>query len=152
VAGAGLLRLPERRLRLQPVDQEAAGIERGVAVRRSDGDQDDAVARLEPTVAVHDERIQQRPAGARLLLDSRELTLGHAGIVLERHRRHRPALVQVAHQADEHAHGAGPGGALAEPRQLRGNVEIIALHPHRHWTQPPVMGGKKAISSLQPTG
>ena len=53
-ARVGLLRLPERRLGLQPVDQEAAGVERGVAVRRGDGDQHDAVARLEPAVAVDD--------------------------------------------------------------------------------------------------
>jgi hypothetical protein len=41
---------------------------------------------------------------------------------------------------------------LAEPRKLSGDVEIIALHPHRHCTQPPVMGGKKATSSFRPTG
>src|SRR3546814_5890167 len=51
-AFAGLFELPERRLGLQPVHEECAGLEGGLAVRRSGGDHDDPVAGLEAAVAV----------------------------------------------------------------------------------------------------
>src|SRR5689334_12635660 len=78
VAGAGLdplcalrpfFQLPERGLSLQPVDQEGAGFERGLAVARGGPDQDDAVARFEPAVAVDDDGRRQGPAAMRLGLD-----------------------------------------------------------------------------------
>src|SRR5258707_4743490 len=64
-----LLELPERRLGLEPVDQEGARVERRLAVRRGGGDQDDALTRLEPAVAMDDQAVDQLPAPARLGLD-----------------------------------------------------------------------------------
>src|SRR6202012_5411826 len=42
-----VFQLPERRLGLEPVDQEFAGLERRFAVRRADRDQHDALAWLQ---------------------------------------------------------------------------------------------------------
>src|SRR5271157_3340307 len=74
------LALPERRVGLQPVDQEMAGGECRFAMRRGGGDQDDAVARLEPAVTVNDQRGVERPAPMRFEFDLGELFLGHARI------------------------------------------------------------------------
>src|SRR5262249_53869305 len=65
-AARRLLELPEGRLGLEPVDEEVAALERRLAMRRGGDDEDDALARLEPAVAVDDERGFERPAPARL--------------------------------------------------------------------------------------
>src|SRR6516162_7820187 len=82
LAGGGFFALPERRVGLQPIDQEMASGERSFAVRRGGGGEDDAVARLEPSVAVNDQHRVKRPAPMRLGLDLSQLLLGHAGIML----------------------------------------------------------------------
>ena len=56
------------------------------AVLRGGRDQDDRLARQHAAVAMHDQARLQRPARLRLGLDLGELLLGHAGVVLERHR------------------------------------------------------------------
>ncbi len=61
----------------------------------------DSLARLESTVAVDDQRGVEIPAAARLCLDLGELLLGHAGIVLERHRADALAAGHVTDQPDE---------------------------------------------------
>ena len=55
---------------------------------------------------------QRRRASASI---ARELALGHAGIVLERHGEHRLAAMLVAHQADEGGDPADVGAAAREP-------------------------------------
>src|SRR3546814_5286300 len=52
-AGRRLFQLPERRLGLQPVDQEGATVECGLAVRRRGRDEHDRVARLPPRSEEH---------------------------------------------------------------------------------------------------
>src|SRR5690242_7116392 len=47
-----LLELPERRLGLEPVDEEMTALERRLAMRRGGGDEHDALARREPPEAV----------------------------------------------------------------------------------------------------
>ena len=119
-------------------------------MRRGGSDQDDAVARFEPAVAMDDEHRGQRPAFARLGLDLAQLAFGHAGIVFERHRAHRLAAREVTDQTDEAAHGAGTRGLFGEAFELGADVEIVLLDPdHR---QPPVIGGNSATSSPAPTG
>ena len=103
--GGGLL-LPERRLRLQVVHQELAGLERVAAVRRGDHHQHDLVARLQRADAMDHAHAADVEAPARLVDHRLDRALGHAGVVLELHRRHAGAVVAVAHRADEAGHGA----------------------------------------------
>ena len=55
------------------------------------------------------------------------------------------ALVLRAHRAGERDDGADVGAAGGQARHLGADLEILALHAHAH-RQPPVTGGKKAIS------
>src|SRR5690349_10788763 len=54
-AFGAFFQLPERRLGFEPIDQERAGLERGLAMSRRGGDQHDAVTRLQLAVAMDDE-------------------------------------------------------------------------------------------------
>src|SRR5215813_9354692 len=80
LAGPGFLQLPERRLGLEPVDEKRAGLERRLAMRRSGSDEDDALARLQPAIAVDDQARLQGPAPLCLGLDLRELLFRHPRI------------------------------------------------------------------------
>src|SRR5260370_769048 len=149
-AGGRLLELPERRLGLQPVDQEFAGLEGGLAMRRADRDQHDAVARLQSSVAMHDQRRLERPAAAGLGFDLLQRFLGHAGIMLEREGDEPLAMqalahVHLAHQAHEHRQPADALVALRQTVELGAGSEIGFLDAHGHG-QPPVKGGKNATS------
>src|SRR3984893_13924595 len=132
LAGRGFLALPERRFGLQPVDQEMAGGECGLAVRRGGGDKYDAVAGLQPAVAVDHQHRIERPAPMRLGLDLGKSFLGHAGIVLEGQRRNPLAAAHIPHQPDEARNAADAVIAGGEPFELDADIEIFALHPdHR---------------------
>src|ERR1700730_10594488 len=86
-AGRGLLALPERRFGLEPVDQEMAGGECGLAMRRRGGGEHNSVAGFEPAVAVDHQHRIERPAPMGLGLDLGQPFFCHAGIVLEGQRR-----------------------------------------------------------------
>src|SRR6266852_4064261 len=100
-AGRGFLALPERRLGLQPVDQEMAGGECGLAVRRGGGDEHDAVAGFEPAVAVDHQHRVERPTPICLGLDLGKPFFGHTRIMLERQRGDAVAAAHVTNQSDE---------------------------------------------------
>ena len=72
-------------------------------MRRRCGDEDDAVARFEPAVAVDDQAGGERPARVGLGLDFGQHLLRHAGIVLKRHGGNGGGLPfavdQFAHEA-----------------------------------------------------
>ena len=116
------------RVGLQPVDQEMAGSERGLAVRRGGGNQNDPVAGFEPAIAMDDQRGIERPAAVRLQLDLGEFFLGHAGIMFEGQGGDLIATAHVAHQPDEAGDAADSVIAGGEPVQLDTDVKIIALH------------------------
>ena len=84
----------------------------------------------------------EREARACLGLDAGKLGLGHAGIMFERHCRDRAVL--IAHRAGEGDDGADIAPPRLEPRDFGADVEIFPLHADH--LQPPVTGGKKAIS------
>src|SRR4051794_26217716 len=71
-----LLELPERRLGLEPIDQEFAGLEGRLAVWRAHRHQYYAIACLHPAVAMDDQGGLQRPALLRLGLDRFQRLLG----------------------------------------------------------------------------
>ncbi len=88
---------------------------------------------------------EERPARFGFGDDARDLGLGHPGIMLDLERRQTPALVAAeADEGHQRADVDAPGGERA---RLGGGVEILGLDAHRRPSpQPPVIGGKKAIS------
>ena len=131
LCSGGLLEFPERRLGLQPVDQEGAGFEGWRPMRRGGRDQHDRLARQHPAVTVNDQARLQRPARVRLRLDLGELLLGHPGIMLQRHRRDRLAAMG-AHQPDEAGERADVGATGGQRRELGANVERLLLDANHH--------------------
>src|SRR5215207_5668749 len=83
LTGRRLFQLPERCLGHEPVYQEFAGFEGGLAMRRADRYQHDAITGLHAAVAMHNECSLERPAAVGLGLDVLERLLGHAGIVFQ---------------------------------------------------------------------
>src|SRR5262249_26304916 len=130
---------PEGRLGLEPVDEEGARLECGLAVRRGSGHEHDALPGLEPAIAMYDEAGREGPAPRCFGLDLLQLLLGHARIVLERHGADRPVMDyraarnvryadQVAHQPDEARHAADIVSPGRKPLELRAHVEVLALY------------------------
>src|SRR5690348_7829609 len=85
-AARGFFALPEWRVGLEPIDQELAGGERRLTMRRSGRDEYDAIAGFEPAVTVNDQYRVERPAPVRLCLNLGEFSLGHARVVLKGQR------------------------------------------------------------------
>src|SRR5712691_8890865 len=129
-----LLLLPERRPRLQVVHDEFAGREGLAAMRSGDDDEHDLVARLQLTDAMYHERLHHVPSLLRLGDNFLERLLGHAGIMLECHLRHRAAVVCVAAHADEARNRAYFRIAPPQRRDLGAGVEILSLNAHRHFS------------------
>ena len=80
-----------------------------------------------------------------------DLRLGHAGIMLESQRGDRFAVLAAAADAAERDDGTHIGAAFRENRDFLRDVEIRLLNANgrrdSHFkTQPPVIGGKNAIS------
>src|SRR5205814_1315514 len=119
---------PERGLRLEPVDQELARLEGGLPVRGCGDHQHDALARLEPTIAVDNEQGFEFPAAPRLGLDFAELFFRHAGIMLEGHRADAIRARRVAHHAEEGDDATDLVSTFGQPRDLGTDVEVLALH------------------------
>ncbi len=140
-AGGGVLAFPERRVGLQPVDEEMAGGERRLAVWRGRRHQHDAVARFEPAVAVDDEARIERPAPVRLGLDLFKLLLGHAGVVFEGQRLDPVGTAEIAHQPDKAGDPADARVAGSEAVEFGADVEILALHAD-HRSNPPSPAGR----------
>ena len=63
---------------------------------------------------VHHQRVQQAVAARGGAGELPQLALGHAGVMLQRHRGNALALIKVAHTADE-----GRAGAVTAGRQMR---------------------------------
>ena len=142
-----LLLFPERRARLEIVHDEAAGIEGVAAMGARHRDQHDLVGRPHVADAMDHQRIDDIEALARLVDDRLQRLFRHAGIVLEGHRGDGVVLVHVAHGADERRNRTHARIARAQRRDLLAGVEVVAGDPDRHRGQPPVTGGRRAISS-----
>src|SRR5262245_6905058 len=145
VSVGGDLLLPEGRLGLEVVHQELGGVKRRLAMPRGGDHQHDVVARLEGADAVHDQARLQRPACMRLRLDALKFALGHARIVLEHHAGNGFARIVGAHEPREGDDGADIAAAGRQPGDLGADLEVGGLDAHAQG-QPPVTGGKKAIS------
>src|SRR6185369_8650018 len=119
LAVAVVLFLPDRHALLGLVDDVAARVERGAAVRRRDSDPDRAVADRELADAVLATRRRHREALERLADDLRALLLGDSGMRLVLERDDGRAVVVIADPAFER--DAGPGGiGLERALELHG--------------------------------
>src|SRR5690606_15075628 len=114
--------------------------------------QDDLVPRCQITDPMDDGDIADPPAGLSLGDDLRQQALRHAGIVLQAEGVHRGRArglipVEVPHQACEKHDGtdtaSGPQAVVLGLDVEVGGLDLDA----RHGPQPPVTGGRKAISS-----
>ena len=126
---ASFLLLPERRLGLQPVDQERRRIQRRLAMRRGGQHQHDVLARQQPADAVDHRAAEQRPAPLRLRGDPRDGAFGHRRIVLQRHRGDTLIAGVAAHRADEAADAADIGAPGGQCGEFRADVEIARSAP-----------------------
>ena len=126
---------------------------------RADGShQHDLVLRKKRADPMHHQCIENVPSAACLEHDGRQCAFGHAGIVFQRHGRHATfdtaVFIDVAYRADKTGDRADlrPARALGgtQRRHFARQVEVFGLDAHRHEVQPPVTGGKKAISSASP--
>jgi hypothetical protein len=70
--------------------------------------------------------------------------------MLERHRLDR-LLLPTADNAEKGGYGACVTGLRLQPLGLVAGVEILGTHADEGHSQPPVIGGKKAISSPSAT-
>ena len=144
---------PEGRLGLEVVHQELTGLEALASVGRAHRHQNDLIRRLQQADAVHHASRQDLEAPPGLGHHGLDGLLGHARVVfqLQAGDRSRIAWMPVANRADEAADRSDPPVAAPQPRQFMGHIEIGRLDGHhtlRHGPpQPPVTGGKKAISS-----
>ena len=116
--------------------RDGAGFQRGMAMGGGGGHQHDRLARQHLPEAVDDQAGVQRPAGQRLGLDPLQLALGHAGIMLERHRGEPAPAGELAHQAGEGRDPADPGIAGGQLGQFLPDIERLGLDPHRHRLSP----------------
>src|SRR5688572_7363145 len=131
-----VLFLPERGLGLEVIHDELAGGEGIAAMAARHRHQHDLVVGLQVAVAVDHGVIHDLPLRARLLDDLLDRVLGHAGVMLQRHRH-------FAHLADEARHRAD-AVVLLDVEHLEPEIKILLLDRDFH---PPVTGGKNAISS-----
>src|SRR5262249_41973226 len=140
--------LPERRAGLEIVHQKLGSREGVAAMRRRRDDEHDVLARRDPSIAVDHRDAEQRPAPFGFFHVPCDLGFRHARIVFENQRRDGIAGLRSPAQAGERDHRADVAAPASERRGLGGDVEILALQPHRHDVvdHPPVIGGKKAIS------
>ena len=65
-------------------------------------------------------------------LDLGELSLGHAGIMLEGQRGDPVTAAHIAHQPDKARDPAYPMIAGSEPFEFGADIKILTLHPD-HW-------------------
>ena len=154
-SSASRLQLPERCLGLQPVYQEFAGLEGGLAMR---GRPPPArCGRPAPCGRSGARSVSPRAAsGVGLGLDLLQRLLGHAGIVFQGQRIDavaiRPSRTASRAPGPRTPPARRSAVALGERRELGADVEIGSPGRRTHPCQPPVTGGKKATSRAPPIG
>src|SRR5690606_6234069 len=145
------LLLPERRPRLQIVHDEAAGIERGLAMGTGGADEDDGFTRFQRADPVQNLQLEQWPALYGFVGNFPERLFGHARRVLQKHPGHVPTIVEVAHVADEPGHRTDAQVGRMQRIEFGAGIEWRLLDANAH-AQPPVTVGKKATSSPSAIG
>src|SRR5262249_38436283 len=103
------------------------GGESVLPMRRGGDDEDDVFARLEPAITVDHGDAEERPAPLGRLHVTRDLGLGHARVMLERHGRERRTALVAAADPGEGDDGADIAAAVAQLCRLARGVERLAL-------------------------
>src|SRR5437899_8732533 len=128
------LALPERRVGLEIIHQEFRRFEGCLAMRRRRQHQHDVLAWRDAAEPVNDGEPLQRPARQRLVGMAPDLGFRHAGIMLERQRGDRFAVLAAAADAAERDDGADIGAAVGENSGLLREVEsgLLASDARAH--------------------
>jgi hypothetical protein len=95
-------------------------------------DKHDPLAGFEPTIAMDYQDRIKRPPMARLCFDLRQLSLGHAGIMLKGQRGDPGTAAHITNQTDKTRDPAYPMIVGSEPFEFRADVKVLTLHPD-HW-------------------
>src|SRR5215475_11418895 len=115
-----VLELPDRHAFLELLDDVAARVVGGPAMRVCDGDRNARVTKIERTESVLDRDVVRGEPIVRFARDVRELTFCHRAIRRVFHARHRTSVVYVAHRSDEQYRRAIR--IARDLRQHRGNI------------------------------
>src|SRR5215204_84865 len=102
-----VLFLPDRYDLLDPLNRILAGLERGVAVRRGDANDDARLTNGQRANTVDDRDMVGSPTLPNLVTDLRHVKLGSRCICLIFEMRHRSIARMVSHRPYER--GDGPG-------------------------------------------
>src|SRR5215216_5200175 len=102
-----VLFLPDRHDFLDPLDRIPARLERGVAVRRSDADDDARLPDRQRADTVDDGDVVDSPTFPNLVADLHHGQFGGRRIGLVFEMRHRPIAGMVSYGSDERGDGAG---------------------------------------------
>src|SRR5215207_10162776 len=121
-----MLLLPDRDDFLDPLDRIAAGLERGVAVRRGDADDDACLTDRERADTVDYGDVVDAPPLADLVTNLRHGELGGRGIRLVFEMGNRATAAVVANRPDERRNGAGAG--VSNERFGQSGIERFRLN------------------------
>src|SRR5688500_9913204 len=118
-----VLFLPDGNDLFDPLDRIAAGLERGVAVRRGNADDDACLPDRERADAVDNGDVVDSPPVADLVADLRHGELGGWRIGLVFEMRNCSTAAMVAHGPDERRDGAGAG--VSNQRLRESGIERV---------------------------
>src|SRR5262245_29699110 len=100
-----MLLLPDRHELLEPIDGMAAGVERLMPMRATDGHRDADVADFQVAQTMLEDDLADGPARARVLFDLVHLLDRHLGIGVIVEGQGRALACQIAHRAEKRDDG-----------------------------------------------
>ncbi len=151
MAAIGEMRLfPEGCASLEIIHHELGRCKGLAAMTGRRQNENDAFSGPDDAETVDRGQAGERPPRERLLRNPGNLGLGHARVMFEFERRQRAVLVPT--EPDKRDERADIAASRRQSRFFCARIEILALDAHggRDQDQPPVIGGKKAISRAEP--
>jgi hypothetical protein len=118
---------PEWGTGLEVVHEKLGSCESILPVRRGGDDENYLVAGQKPTDTMDHAHAKERPALLGRLHVSRDLRLGHSGVVLERHGKQRRARFLSSANACESDNGPDIGAPARKLERLSRGIEWFAL-------------------------
>lgn len=151
MAAIGEMRLfPEGRASLEIIHHELGRREGLAAMTGRRQNENNAFSGPDETESVDRGQAGERPPRQRLLRNPDDLGLRHAGVMFEFEGGQRATFIPT--EPDKRDDRADIAASRRQARFFRNRIEILALDAHsgRDQDQPPVIGGKKAISRAEP--
>jgi hypothetical protein len=141
---------PEGRASLEKIHHELGRRESLAAMAGRRQNENNAFPWPDEAESVDRRQAGERPPRQRLLRNPDDLSLRHTRVMFEFERRQRAIFVPT--ETDKRDDRADIAASRRQARFFRARIEILALDAHsgRDQDQPPVIGGKKAISRAEP--